>query len=286
MTKEKVIDINTVHVDILLTTEEIEGAIEKVRKSRDRFIDDKIIRGIVLPEEVDKIKFELRSQKAAIRNQKKYLEKLNNPVQFRKLKSTYLYRNFIKSGFIIDQWNRKIVKNLCRYFAGEQSSEYSLNKGVLLFGGFGVGKTAILTFFRRNSHNPFIIKSCRDITFEYESDGAEAILKYSNLIKTGDPGYYYGNANLGLCLEDIGTEDDKKNFGNLSNVIANVILSRYDKLYDYEKNPVLVNKTHGTTNLSRSEFLERYGSRAESRIAEMFNIFKFDAKSPDRRKTK
>lgn len=291
-----VVDINSLHQEILLTTEEIDTAVEKVRKSRDKFTEAGLIKGELTPEDIDQIKYEMRSKKAAQINLKRYAEKIKNPTQYKKFTAVELLLKYRKAGLELDQWNRHIVKTLCRYFAGEPAPEkrnakgellppaYSLNKGIYIFGGVGCGKTELLSFFRRNSHNPYLIKPCLDLALEYQNNGADAITKYDGLIKTSDPAYYYGHSKLGLCLEDLGTEEDKKNFGNLSNVIADIFLKRYAKLYDYDKNPVLVGKTHITTNLSMSEIKERYGSRFHSRITEMCNVFAFDPNAPDRRK--
>lgn len=285
------------YTEITLDEAEVERVFEKVRKAKDKAYEGGIIRGVLDDHEKDRIRYEMRSEKAARLRLKKYTERIKNPPQSKKLNSRTLLKMYLKSGLVLDKWNKDIVKNLCRYFSGEQppmvknkqgelEPAYSLKKGVYIFGNCGTGKTIILSFFRRNSHNPYVIKPCIDLALEYQKEGADTIIKYDSLIKTSDPGYYYGNTKLGLCFEDLGTEDEKKNFGNLSNVLADLILKRYTNLYDYDGNEVLVAKTHATTNLSMSEIKERYGSRVHSRITEMFNIFAFDASAPDRRRNK
>lgn len=286
------------HSEITLDEAEVEQVLEKVRKSRDRATEEGIIRAILSQEDVDLIKYEMRSDKAAKIRLKNYTERIKNPPEFKKLTALDLIKLYRKAGLELDKWNSDIVKNLCRYFAGEEPpvkkdkqgntlpAPYSLKKGIYLFGPVGCGKTELMAFFRRNSHNPYLIKTCVDLALEYQKAGADTISKYDTLIKTSDPAYYYGNSKLGLCFEDLGTEEDKKNFGNLSNVLADLFLKRYANQYDYDRKPVLVGKTHVTTNLSMSEVNERYGSRVKSRIPEMCNIFAFDANSPDRRKKK
>lgn len=270
--------------EIEVTEQELQAAITAIKKARSRVIDKTVVIGVVDDAEIAEIKLKIRMHKHGEIARKKYSDRLKKVDTYPQLTGWQLYRNLLKKGYKIDKDNKIIVKNLCKYFAGEKSSEYSLNKGIFLFGGVGVGKTSLMAYFRRNSHNPYILKSCREITYDYQNNGADAVIKYGQLIKTGDPGFYFGHKNLGLCFDDLGTEEDKNNFGNKLNVIADVFQNRYDRLYDFEGNPLLMSKTHCTSNLSESEVIHRYGSRFRSRIDEMFNVFEFPETAPDRRK--
>jgi hypothetical protein len=69
---------------------------------------------------------------------------------------------------------------------------------------------------------------------------------------------------IGVCFSDIGTEDIKNNFGNKTNVMADIIFNRY-------KNNVVGDLTHAETNLSANQIEEFYGQRIRSRFSEMFN---------------
>lgn len=229
-------------------------------------------------EEVKKALFEKRKEKAAKLKLAEYSKRLSSePSIYLPTKEELIVGFEEKSGLKKDSFNDKIINNLCGYFAGEESDQYDLSKGILLFGGVGCGKTSLMEWFRQNPNNPYTIVSCRKVSYDYSEHGAEAIKQFNGIIKSN-------NKQLGVCFDDLGTEDDKKHFGNHSNVMADIILNRYDKL-KIGGVPHLQSKTHITTNLSRKEIIERYGSRVESRLNEMFNIFIFDKNNPDRRKS-
>jgi len=119
------------------------------------------------------------------------------------------------------------------------------------------------------------IKSTRNISFEFEKDGNKMISRYSknppNLCFTSPVPYIF-------CFDDLGIEQTQKHFGNECNVMAKILLNRYD-LFIAKGIPA-----HITTNLSASEIEEEYGNRVRSRMREMFNLVAFDKASMDKRK--
>lgn len=68
-----------------------------------------------------------------------------------------------------------------------------------------------------------------------------------------------------FCFDDLGTEQSLKYYGNECNVMAEVLLSRYERFVSQSI------KTHITTNLSATEIEALYGNRVRSRMREMFN---------------
>lgn len=114
------------------------------------------------------------------------------------------------------------------------------------------------------------IKTCRELSFEFAKNGFETInyytLKQANQSKL-----------TGYCFDDLGAEQQIKHFGNDCNVMAEVLLSRYEQF--------VVNKcvTHITTNLSASEIERIYGNRLRSRMRAMFNLIAFNMISNDKR---
>ena len=147
-----------------------------------------------------------------------------------------------------------------------------LQKGILLTGPIGCGKTALMNLMRyaTTEQNKFIIKSCRDISFEFIEDGFSVIHKYSK-------GALYQYEPKVFCFDDLGTESSLKYYGNECNVMAEVLLTRYDL---FVSNNLI---THVTTNLSASEIEQYYGNRLRSRMREMFNLIAFDKESIDKR---
>jgi len=147
-----------------------------------------------------------------------------------------------------------------------------LSKGILLSGPIGCGKTSIMHLLRpfTNQAHDYKIKTCREISFEFARNGYQALQTYTS--KSGTqiklPGY---------CFDDLGAEQQIKHFGNDCNVMAEILISRYE---EFTANKSI---THITTNLSASEIEKYYGNRLRSRMRNMFNVISFDSNSKDKR---
>jgi energy-coupling factor transporter ATP-binding protein EcfA2 len=178
--------------------------------------------------------------------------------------------------FKIDPADYEIIFKLLAYVIGDEKNAIkhgiSLKKGILLTGPIGCGKTSLMTLIRffQPANKRFLMKSCREVSFEFIKDGYEVINKYSrNSFHNLDPKTY--------CFDDLGTENNLKYFGNDCNVMAEILLSRYD-LFVTRK--LLI---HITTNLSASEIEVAYGNRIRSRMREMLNLISFDQSIKDKR---
>ena len=148
--------------------------------------------------------------------------------------------------FGILESDHPVIYRLIAYFLKDEQAAFQfgidLGKGILLAGPVGCGKTSLLNIMKylTPAEHKFIMKPCRDISFEFISDGYEVIHKYSKgKLYQSDPRIY--------CFDDLGIENNLKYYGNECNVMAEILLSRYD---------IFINKripTHITTNLSASE---------------------------------
>jgi DNA replication protein DnaC len=168
-----------------------------------------------------------------------------------------------------------IQKLICYFLKDEVMAvnfNLDLSKGILLSGPVGFGKTTLMTLMRNaaKQNNNFIMKTCRDISFEFIKEGYQTIQKYSN---NNNSSSEYRN----YCFDDLGVETNLKYYGNECNVMAEIILSRYD---------IFISKqviTHITSNLSATEIETAYGNRVRSRLREMLNLIAFDDSSMDKR---
>lgn len=193
---------------------------------------------------------------------------------------SYLQSQGIKyfgSHFKIHEEDKPLLRKLLCYFLRDVETatqlDINLNKGILLTGPVGCGKTSLMFLMRffLPFENRYIVKSCRDISFEFINDGFPIISKYSHFsFKGGNPIIY--------CFDDLGTENNLKHYGNECNTMAEILLSRYDLFVSRKL------LTHITTNLSASEIEEAYGNRIRSRSREMFNLVSFVKESKDKRK--
>ncbi len=228
-------------------------------------------------DEIDIAFLRLRQSKYADLKHAEYQKKILKEPVYKLQTLETLREKFLSEGYILDQYNEEKFEMIARYFLKDETGPLNLNKGLALGGNVGCGKTTIMKFFQFNQTQSYILKSVREIAGAYSKIGHDAIARYNDLIKFGDTHLSYGQTELGCCFDDLGTEEDRKHFGNESNVMADIILNRYD-------NYLLKAKTHITTNLSGDEVEQRYGTRVRSRFREMFNFVKFDPNAQDRRK--
>lgn len=187
-------------------------------------------------------------------------------------KGQELYGNHFK---IIEE-DHPIVYKLIAYFLKDEQACFqlgiNLNKGILMSGPVGCGKTSLMSLmkFLTPVEYKFIVKPCRDVSFEFIKDGYEVIHRYSRgKLEQLEPKIY--------CFDDLGLENNLKYYGNECNVMAEILLSRYD-LYISRRI-----QTHITTNLSASEIEAQYGNRVRSRMRELFNLIAYDNNTKDKR---
>jgi DNA replication protein DnaC len=202
--------------------------------------------------------------------------KIENGVRQYNFKRSCQYLQFIGkqkfgANFRLHNSDKEILYKLLVYAIGDKKEctrlNLDLNKGILLNGPVGCGKTSLMTLLR-HFHDPptqYVIKSTREIATEFHEDGFTVINKYGKMHKI-------------YCFDDLGVEQSMKYYGNECNTIGEILLHRYD-LHAYEG---IV--THATTNLNANELDELYGNRVRSRFRSMFNLIAFNKDVGDKRR--
>lgn len=172
--------------------------------------------------------------------------------------------------FKIYEEDREILLKLCSYFIRDKQhcrkKGIDIDKGILLSGPVGCGKTSLMKLLRHivPHQRPYEVIPSRNIAFAFNNIGYKIIENY------GDKKFY--------CFDDLGVEPTGRHFGKDCNVLGEILLSRYDLFVNHH---IL---THATTNLNAKELEDRYGNRVRSRMRQLFNLIAFDSKTKDKRK--
>ncbi len=217
---------------------------------------------------------ELEKRKEESRERSKILTEAFTMEGLLKFCAGYYRQRFAKE-YIID---KGICEILAMYFTDDarfEAAGYSLDKGVLLMGNVGVGKTELMKFFQKNKKQCFKVVPCNEVADDYSTYKNDIAEVYSTPIsKAMNDADVFFQRQIGFCFDDLGTEEIKNDFGNKKNVMADILMSVYNKK-DFTKFFI-------TTNLSSEEIEAKYGTRIKSRLREMFNVFKIDGE--DKRK--
>lgn len=173
-------------------------------------------------------------------------------------------RNVMGRPLIIHNDNTALVKTLCFFLSNDPRFEtelnYSFQKGLLIRGVSGLGKTHLVRCLEKNEISPILVLSLLEISEEVKSEGEFIVELGSNKM---------------IYLDDVGTEEHIVNhYGTKINWFKNFI-----EMY-YLRNKIF-NKLIISTNNNFSEIEEKYGFRVRSRVKDMFNII--DVKGKDMR---
>ena len=183
----------------------------------------------------------------------------------------------LTSNFHYDDELLRVYSILAMYFFQdprfeEVSPNFKLNKGILLRGNVGVGKTICLKvftdFLRRIKHpEHFIFHLTNDVVQDYMIGGEEKLLNHGlHSFRRSSSEVIDFNRPLTRCYDDLGMENKViKYYGNERNLMADILFKRYDLFISKGL------KTIVSTNLKPEDIEEQYGYRIRSRMREMLN---------------
>jgi DNA replication protein DnaC len=168
------------------------------------------------------------------------------------------YSSGSKTGFIADGNASYLFNYLFKYLTEDENFEGDLDKGILLVGNYGVGKTLIMTAF------------CNMVT-SLGNKRISVIHSKKLIIDIGRNERSFQNYSKGiLCIDDLGKEPTTiNNFGTVTNPMEDLITARY------ENNAL----TFATGNLSMESYERNYGGSISDRMKAMFNVISITGKS-------
>ena len=217
-------------------------------------------------------------EKRNMERQKK--EKIQAPWTYDELRQEIISRAMSEPfDFVIDEHNERAIHLLCLYFTMDERfnsetitypngevRQLSLNKGIgLISAKKGTGKSILMKLFQQNKSNPYFKIDTKDVAAEYKKNGDAAISKHSTLLYFPPIPTFFYHQQVGICFDELGYELPKNNWGDKSDVMADILFNIY-------KGENSFRNFHFTSNLSGSDFENRYGDRIKDRMREMFNV--------------
>jgi energy-coupling factor transporter ATP-binding protein EcfA2 len=191
----------------------------------------------------------------------------------------------LKEGFAIDDENKATVSAFVAYFTAnvEVMKEHSIDhrKGLIIFGNPGSGKSMLFrilrdclqshstvqigerTFREREFFQRSSLLTCEHMAKLYMLKGEGELHKFGQKAVTNINGDYQCHH---ACFDDLGAEEVRNNFGNVKEVMVDLINERYDLFLAHGL------KTHFTTNLNPDQIEKRYSTRIRSRLKHMCNV--------------
>ena len=184
--------------------------------------------------------------------------------------------------FTVDAMNQPVLEAVLAYFVQDRVLCWNMGlnpqKGLLLLGPVGCGKTTSMQLF---ADRRFQLIATRDIARKFLHEGISILEHYgAKSYRVKHSGYgplLQYDRPVTYCFDDLGVEQNAKLYGNDCNVMAEILLDRYDQ---FARHGML---THMTTNLNAEELEHLYGDRVRSRLREMFNLICFPPEAKDRR---
>ena len=178
--------------------------------------------------------------------------------------------------FVANENEVETMKNLLKYFIGDPSSKYDLNRGICLVGATGCGKTFLMDSFRifckqTNNSRAFKRRECMEIKDEIALTKGSRNQSPESVMKKYHHDHYF--------FDDLGAEPVPFNFFGEKMAFMEQILTRRDR--NFRKGNCI---THLTTNLIPhdytgadgkpvvDEIIKNYGNRIRSRMAQMYNF--------------
>jgi len=175
--------------------------------------------------------------------------------------------------FEVDDHNREALKQLLLYFTGNSEFNGSLNKGLMIVGGIGTGKSLLFKIFKKYTmdvikKNSYQMHTAIDIIDMVNVSGVEYLEQYSHNFE-GRHAYP-----MRCYIDDIASMNENvKNYGTEIKVIERLLSLRYNV---FERYGTL---THVSSNKYPDELSEHYDKRITDRMKEMFNILELKGNS-------
>lgn len=166
--------------------------------------------------------------------------------------------------------NKEIITGILFYINGH-AKEYDLNKGLLICGSFGTGKTLIFRILHKycsitTNPNIYRIESMESMKERFNTDRS---FNFYNEYKPN-----LGRHGVNLCINELGIDYDSSTYGVKFSESFNAFLMQRYELFDVKRT-----LTHGTTNFAFQDLARKYDAPLFDRFKQMFNVIPLTGKS-------
>lgn len=185
------------------------------------------------------------------------------------IKNVFMFvaESLLHKDFSVTEERGIIITELLKYFTGNKG-KFSLDKGIYLYGTYGVGKSILLSVIQKTiancfpfNPNGFMIKSLEDVIDVYKVEGNLDSITYR---KESKPKH--------LCINEFGKKIDDKIYGTSADqIIHSLFMLRYQL---FQEQRIL---THATSNYTLTEI--EVEPIVLDRMAEMFNFIEIKGNS-------
>lgn len=189
------------------------------------------------------------------------------------------FKKICKKEFISDENSTALLETLVNYFYKNDNflnseilikdlNSPSHNKGLLLIGNFGLGKSMFLKTIE------FIFNEFHfNKQFNYKMFSATKVIQeFEKLENQSERNYFYEKHSKGIkCYDDIKSERDASNYGKV-NVFKDILIARFENDMKTILTCNFDENFPGDYGKALDEFGTKYDGRVYDRIFEMFNI--------------
>lgn len=241
------------------------------------------------------------------RSRANYFQRINTPYKYPECTPDQFLEIIVNRGIQLqmsEHWEYKFeilpylkpyYELLAHYFLGLPTVEdynilavrdISLSKGIMLRGGYGVGKTVMMKLYSINPvqsyrvepvqkivsiHDRFATKGESELLLEQASQYYP--LPYGTTQAIHIDNGFFGQQALGLCYDDLGAEPLGNKFGAV-NVMKRILDNCYMNRGSSHRADIhrTAAHTHIITNSTDDELARNYDNRILDRFNEMFNI--------------
>ena len=215
----------------------------------------------------------MEALKNSFAGEKKKTEALRSPIPFgyedykallSQSAQVILQRRRERNSFVIDEYNEPVIAQIYLYMKMNERFSGDLQKGIMLVGKYGSGKTLIMQAMAEMYNTAVRTLQVRHPLLRF--------MKSSELLYSVKEKSVSDFSRVALVIDELGREPKQiMDFGNLTSPMIELLCERYDNGA----------WTHGTSNFTLETLSSenQYGKMTGDRIKSMFNFIELKGES-------